>query len=136
MLVGDLKEKNIRKISWNFRFGYKHHSNKISRNVFLFSVERNHSTWEKTGFSFIKNSVFKYKSYIPTSFSDNPSVFVYHHFSYGKKIPIEFLKRKIFFVLAGGIRWERIYRYDRNINKFESKPSGNFIWLILPNIEF
>ncbi|MBL7093904.1 hypothetical protein ISS22_08015 [candidate division KSB1 bacterium] len=136
MLVGDLREKNFRRISWNFRFGFKHHSNKLFRNVFLFSVERNHSTWEKTGFSFIKNSVFKYKSYVPASFSDNPPVFVYHHFSFGKKIPIKFLKRKIFLVLAGGIRWERIYRYNRFINKFDLKPSGNFIWLIQPNIEF
>jgi len=136
MLVGDLKEKNVRKISWNFRFGIKQHNNKIFRNVFLFAVERSHSIFKRTGLSFIKNSILKYKSYVPTSFMDNPPFFVFHHFSFGKKIPIKLLNRKMFLVFAGGIRWEWIYRYDRKIKKFESKPSGNFIWLIQPNIEF
>ena len=136
MLVGDLKEKNIRRILWNFRVGLKHHQNKIFRNVFLFSVKRSHSTWEKTGFSLIKNSVFRYKSYVPTSFSDNPPLFVYHCLSYGKKVLIKLFNKKMFLVLGGGIRWEWIYRFDRNQNKFESKPGGNLVWLFQPNIEF
>ena len=136
MLVGDLKEKNQRKISWNFRIGFKLHRNKLFRNVFLFAMKRSHSTWEKTGFSFLKNSIFKYTSYIPISFSDNPPLFVQHCISYGKKISVKLLSRKMFLVLAGGIRWEWIYQYNHKLKRFNSKPSGNFIWLIQPNIEF
>jgi hypothetical protein len=136
MLVGNLKEKNVRQISWNFRFGVKQHNNNIFRNVILLSVERKHSIFNRTGFSLTKNSILKYKSYVPTSFSDNPPVFVYHNFSFGKKFPVKFFNRKMFLVFAGGFRWEWIFRYDRKLKQFESKPSGNFIWLVQPNIEF
>ncbi len=136
MLIGELKEKNIRKMSWNFRIGIKYHKNKIFRDVFVFAIERNHSIWQNTGFLLLKNSIFKYKAYVPTSVSDNPPLLVYHCFSYGKKIPVKLFNKKIFLILAGGIRWEWIYRYDSNLNDFESKPAGNLVWLFQPNIEF
>jgi len=136
MFVGDLKEQKIRKISWNFRLGIKYHSNRILRDIFLLAIERSHSTWQKTGFSLFKNSIFKYKSYVPTSFKDNPPPVVYQCFSYGKKIPINIFKKNIFLIIAGGVSWEWVYHYDRNTKKFESKPSGSLVWLFQPNIEF
>ena len=47
-------------------------------------------------------------TYLETDRSDNPPLLVYHCFSYGKKIPVKLFNKKIFLILAGGIRWEWI----------------------------
>ncbi len=136
LLVGKLKEPGIRKMSWNFRFGVKYHNNPLFRNIFIVSLERNHSHYKFNHFSFTKNSVFKYKVYIPMSFSDNPPFTVYQYISYGKKFPISLFRKKMFLVFGGGVKWEWVYKFDRKIKKFQEKPSGNLVWLIQPNIEF
>jgi len=136
MLVGKLNEHQVRRMSWNFRLGVKYHKNNLIRDVIILSLEKNNTDWRPTGFSLFKNSIFKYKAYIPVSFSDNPPFSVYQLFSYGKKVPVTLFKKKVFLILAGGVCWDWVYRYDRNLKEFENKPSGHLTWLIQPNIEF
>ena len=136
MLVGKLDEKYVRRISWNFRIGFKQNNIDLFHNVILLAIERSHSTWQKSRFSLLKNSIFAYKTYTPISYGDNPPVLIYHHLSYGKKLPVDLFNKKIFFILGGGVKWEWTYLYDRLANTFTSKPSGNLTWLIQPNIEF
>ncbi len=136
MLTGVLKEQTARKITWNFRAGVKYHKNNLMPDVFIFSVERSHSTFYPAGFSLIKNSVFKYRVYLPLSKTSEMPFFVYQHFSFGKKIPVTLIGKKMLLVLGVGARWEWIAKYDRRRKQFESSPSANFLWLVQPNIEF
>ena len=135
-LTCKVKGNHSRRMSWNFRIGIKRQSSEIFMNTYILELERSHSIWQKTCFSIFKNSIFKYNFHIPMSFKEDPPFTVYQNLSYGKKIPMELLNRKIFLVFAGGIRWEWIYRYDRNLNEFEKSPAGNIVWLFQPNIEF
>ncbi len=136
ILVGNLHEPERRKMSWNFRIGLKFHNNGLLRDVYVLTFERNHTSWTANNLSITQNSVFKYQSYVPQSFSNRPPFFVYHLLTYGKKFPVEIFKRKIFLLFGGGFKWEWVHLYDRNLNKFNEKPSGHITWLIQPNIEF
>lgn len=136
ILIGNLKENYVRKISWNFRVGAKFHSNKILRDAYSFTIERNHATFKKIGFSLSQNSKLKYKISVPVSFKNSPPFLIYMLFSYGKKFPFKFFNRKMFFVFGAGINWQWGYFYNRTINKFEDTPSKKITWLIQPNIEF
>ncbi|HDP97584.1 MAG TPA: hypothetical protein ENN22_00160 [bacterium] len=136
VFVGKLHEPERRRISWDFRLGTKINRSHLVRDVIVFSVERNHSSYQPADWSFFDNSLLKYRLYIPTSFSDNPPWSTYQYFIYAKKFPIKLFGKTRFVVIGGGICWEWIYHYDRQLKQFEAQPSGKITWLIQPNIEF
>lgn len=135
VLTGKLNEQKNKKMSWNFRAGTKIHEKDLLLDVLIFSIERNHSIYTATGFSILQNSVFKYVTYLPLSSGQNTPFLVYQQLSYGKKFPVSLLGKKVFLVFGIGIRWEWITRYACELRQSEEKPTGNFLWLIQPNIE-
>lgn len=136
MLIGNLNEPKRRKFSWNFRLGAKFHKNELLRDVFTLTTERSHTDWRSTGWSLLKNSIFKYQAHIPIPTSDDSTPAASHLITYGKKFPIHLFKRKMFFVLGFGLRWEWVRFYDHNQDQFDPDPKSQLIWLIQPNIEF
>jgi len=136
MLIGNLNEPKRRKISWNFRIGAKFHQNEFLRDVFTLSIERSRTDWRATKWSLVKNSVFKYRAYIPIPSTENNHPAASQLFSYGKKFPINLFNRKVFFVLGFGIRWEWVKFYDHSLDQFDPDPKSQLIWLIQPNLEF
>ena len=136
MLIGNLNEPKRRKISWNFRIGTKLHQNKFLRDSFTLSIERSHSDWRSTGWSLVKNSIFKYQAHLPIPWSEDRTPAASHLITYGKKFPINLFHQKVFFVLGFGMRWEWVRFYDHNLNQFDPDPKSQLIWLIQPNVEF
>ena len=136
VLVGNIDEKLQRKLRWNFRVGVKLHHSSLMNDVLTLQFERSHSLYHWDKFSFLQNSIIKYKAYFPISDENHPPHSVYQYFSYGKKFPVKIFGRTVFLVAAAGVRWEWAYRYDREENRFSDKPEGYFSWLLLPNIEF
>jgi len=136
MLVGNLNEPRTRRLFWNFRVGTKLHENKLLRDVFTLSIERSHTDWRRTGWSIAKNSVLKYQGNFPMPFTGDKTPSASQLFSYGKKFPLNLFNRKVFMVLSLGIRWEWVRFYNHDLKKFNGDPSGQFIWLVQPNIEF
>jgi hypothetical protein len=136
MLIGNLNEPKRRSISWNFRIGAKFHQNEFLRDVFTLSIERNHTDWRSTGWLLVKNSIFKYKAHFPIPSSKDEPPAASHLCTYGKKFPINFFNKKIFFVFGFGMRWEWVRYYDHNLDQFDPDPRGQLTWLIQPNVEF
>jgi hypothetical protein len=136
MLVGNLNEPKRRKILWNFRIGAKFHQNEFLRDMFTLSIERSHTNWRSTGWSLVKNSIFKYQAHLPIPSSDDSTPGASHLITYGKKFPINLFHRKVFFVLGIGMRWEWVRFYDHNLDQFDPDPKSQLIWLIQPNLEF
>ncbi|UCE07508.1 MAG: hypothetical protein JSW07_05585 [bacterium] len=136
MLIGNLNEPQRRHVSWNFRIGAKFHQTKLLRNKFTLSIERSYTDWWGTGLSIFKNSVFNYQGHFPMPFTENKTPSASQLITYGKKFPTKLFKRKVFFVLSLGVRWEWVRFYDHDLNQFELDPSSQFIWLIQPNVEF
>lgn len=136
VLVGNIREKLRRRLFWNFRIGVKFHKYPALNNVLTLLFERNQTLYSNDRFSFLKNSILKYKGYFPIDGKNNPPHAVYHYLGYGKKFPLKIFKRTIFLVAAAGVRWEWTPKFDRNKNKFSDRPKGYLSWLILPNIEF
>jgi len=136
MLVGNLNEQKRRKILWNFRIGAKFHQNEFLRDMFTLSIERSHTDWRSTGWSLVKNSIFKYQAHLPIPSSEDKTPAASHLISYGKKFPINLFHRKVFLVLGFGMRWEWVRFYDHNLDRFDPDPKSQLIWLIQPNVEF
>ncbi len=136
MLIGNLKEPNKRRISWNFRIGAKLHQNDFIRDTITMAIERNHTDWQFKGWSFAKNSVFKYAAHVPSPTPTNKFPATSQLISYGKKFPVTLLQKKVFFILALGAKWEWIRWYDHSLNRFDENATSQLTFLIQPNIEF
>jgi len=136
VLIGNINEKSHRKLSWNFRVGVKFHRSNLLNNVLTLQFERSQSYYGSDKLSFLKNSLIKYKAYFPITGENHPPHSVYQYFSYGKKFPVKIFGRMVFLVAAAGVRWEWVYRYDREKNRFPDKPEGYLTWLFSPNVEF
>jgi hypothetical protein len=136
MLVGNLNEPKMRKISWNFRIGAKFHQNEFLRDIFTLSIERNHTDWRLTSWSFIRNSIFKFQAHLPIpSSEDNTHAASYLIFC-GKKFPINLFHRKMLLTIGVGVRWEWVRFYNHQLDRFDPVPKSQLIWLFQPNIEF
>ncbi|MDZ7264327.1 MAG: hypothetical protein ONB16_07060 [candidate division KSB1 bacterium] len=136
MLIGNFKEPGQRRLSWNFRLGGKFHQKAFMQDMITISMERSHSDWRYRGWSLARNSIFKYQGYFPSSFSENKSHAGLQLLSMGKKFPIAIFQRKLFFTLAGGLRWEWVRFYNHDLGQFADLPMKQVTWLIQPNIEF
>jgi len=136
MLIGNLNEPRIRRLSWNFRVGAKLHENRLLRDVFTLSIERSHTDWRQSGWSFAKNSVIKYQGHFPMPNKEDKNPSASQLFSYGKKFPLSLFNKKVFIILSVGFRWERVRYYNHDLKQFDDTPSNQFIWIIQPNIEF
>ncbi len=136
MLVGNLNEPKKRRVFWNFRIGFKSHQNDFLRDKFTLSVERSHTEWKASPWSFFKNTVFKYKAYFPLQRNGEKKISDLQSISIGKKIPVTLFNRTVFPVFSFGVRWEWIRHYDHALKKFDPIGSRQLTWLIQPNIEF
>lgn len=136
MLIGNLNEPKRRRMSWNFRIGAKFRQNKFLRDVFTLSIERSHTDWRTTGWSLVKNSIFKYRAQIPIPSSGDEPPAASHLLSYGKKFPINLSNKKMFFVLGFGMRCEWVRFYNHDPGQFDPDSRSQLTWLIQPNIEF
>ncbi len=136
MLIGNLKEPQRRRIYWNFRIGAKTHQNDFLGDTFTLSIERSHTDWQRSGWSIFKNGIFKYQAQFPIPLNDDKHSAASQLVTYGQKFPITLWKRKVFFILAAGVRWERVRFYNHNLKRFDPDPTSQLIWLIQPNVEF
>jgi hypothetical protein len=136
MLVGNLNEPKRRKILWNFRIGAKFHQNEFLRDMFTLSIEHSHTDWRSTGWSLVKNSIFKYQAHLPIPLYEDKTHAASHLIFYGKKFPVNLYHTRVLLVLGFGIRWEWIRFYDHNLARFDPDPKSQLIWLIQPNVEF
>ena len=127
MLIGNLNEPLTRRISWNFRIGARFHENRLLRNMFTLSIERSHTDWRKTGWSFVKNSVFKYQGLFPMPSTNDKTPSATQLFLYGKKFPLNLFDRKVFFILSLGLRWEWVRFYNHDLKEFNNDPSSQLI---------
>ncbi|HEX9973224.1 MAG TPA: hypothetical protein VGD14_14225 [bacterium] len=136
MLIGNLKEPNQRRISWNFRIGAKLHQNDFIRDTITMAIERNHTDWQFKGWSLAKNSVLKYAAHFPSPTPTNRMPSTSQLFTFGKKFPVTILQKRIFLILGLGVQWEWIRLYDHSLNRFDENASSQLTFLIQPNIEF
>ena len=135
MLIGDSQSPQQRRF-WNFRIGTKIYKTNFLSNAFTLSLERNSTDFYATGFSVLKNSIFKYQAKFPFPSAEEKTPASFQMVNFAKKIPVKILGRKAFLVLGTGVKWEWLRRYDHDAGKFEENPSSQLVWLITPNVEF
>lgn len=135
MLIGDSRSPQQRR-SWNFRIGAKLYKDSFISNALTISLERNSTDYSGTGFSLLKNSIFKYQAKFSLQNEKEKTPATFQMVNFAKKIPLKIFGRRAFFVIGSGVKWEWIRRYDHAAGSFEESPSSQLVWLFTPNVEF
>lgn len=126
-----------RKLTWDFRLGYKTHENPLAFDVAVLSLNRSHSDWQFKNWSLFQNSEFNAAFNFPVGAdSRHRPLLTRIYLVFTKKYPITLLRRTWLLKLGTGVVHARIRRFDRDTRDFEPRESDKFVWLIKPNIEF
>jgi hypothetical protein len=124
-MKGDRKSP-IKKLSWSFRIGTKHHGNPDITDIIYVSFRRSRVDYKFEGDSFFNNSGFEYS----LDMQQRTLSAIRHYFFVDKKWPIE--NKQIALSLAVGFVWESAKKYTGAL----ATGKDDFQVILRPNIEF
>ncbi|MDZ7337249.1 MAG: hypothetical protein ONB30_01775 [candidate division KSB1 bacterium] len=137
ILTGTSRKARAHKLTWNFRAGLKSHSTELAPDVAVVSLYRDHTMWQGKGPLLLANSRMRYEGHFRWRHQERETPFAVRQLlAYGKKVPLHAIGRPVVVRLGGGVLWEWVRRYDRQVRAFMAAGEGHWVLLIQPSVEF